>query len=90
MYDCLFSPFYSLCNIHVTIPEESGGGVCGKLRLCAVATLTFVSGMVPCFIQRFVSSIYFVNSSTDGEVKHNRATFVMKPEKSFVMILSNI
>ena len=32
MYACLFSLFYSLCNIHVTTPEESRGGVCGKLH----------------------------------------------------------
>ena len=32
MYGCLFSLFYSLCNIHVTTPEESRGGVCGKLH----------------------------------------------------------
>ena len=32
MYACLFSLFYSLCNIHVTTPEESRGGVYGKLH----------------------------------------------------------
>lgn len=41
-------------------------------------------------IQRVISSVYFVTSSTDGEVKHIRATFVTMPEKSFLMIVWNI
>ena len=90
MYGCLvsLSAFYSLCNIHVSTPEESRGGVCGKLRLCAVAALTFVSCMVPCFMQGVVSSIYFVTTSTDdGQVQQIRANFVTKPKKSFVAIV---
>ena len=87
MYGCLFSlsTSCSLCNIQATSPEESRGGVCGMLRLCAVATLRFVSGTVPRFIQGVVSSIYFVTASTD-DVQHLRGMFVTKPEKSFVTI----
>ena len=90
MYGCLFSLFYSLCNIHVTTPEESRGGVCGKLRFCAITILMFVPCMIPCFIQliqRVVSSMYFVTSSTEGDVKHIRGTFVTKTKKSFVTIV---
>ena len=77
----------SIHCIHVTTPEESRGGVCGKLRFCAITILMFVPCMIPCFIQlihRVVSSMYFVTSSTDGDVKPIRGTFVTKTEKSFV------
>ena len=58
--------------------------------LCAVVTLMFVPCMIPCFIQliqRVVSSMYFVTSSTEGDVKHIRGTFVTKTKKSFVTIV---
>ena len=57
---------------------------------CVLLQLTFVPCMIPCFvqlIQRVVSSMYFVTSSADGEVKQIRATFVNSHNESFVMIV---
>ena len=45
MYGCLFSLFYSLCNIHVTTPEESRGGVYGKLHCVLLQLLCLYDSM---------------------------------------------
>ena len=58
--------------------------------LCAVETLMFIPCMITGFIQliqRVVSSMQFVTSSAEGEVKQIRATFAKNPDESFVMII---
>ena len=45
MYGDLFPLFYSLCNIHVTTPEESRGGACGKLHCVLLQLLCLYDSM---------------------------------------------